>query len=165
MQSATRTKSTEDSTELEMGGGDMTHTESGELDDQTRNNDQGKLGLRRSSLNQSTMRIKSYLSTSSKESSEQDNAFNSGSGDGGGDDNTRPIAYLFPHTTVMLCDIVGFTSWSSQRDPEQVFTLLQAIFKSFDKAARKRKVFKVETIGDSYVSGKPSTDFWSATAF
>ena len=56
-------------------------------------------------------------------------------------------------------DIVGFTSWSSQRDPEQVFTLLQAIFKSFDKAARKRGVFKVETIGDSYVAGKPQFFF------
>ena len=62
------------------------------------------------------------------------------------------FAGLAVFTTI---DIVGFTSWSSQRDPEQVFTLLQAIFKSFDKAARKRGVFKVETIGDSYVAGKP----------
>ena len=46
----------------------------------------------------------------------------------------------------------GLLAWSSERQPEQVFTLLEAIFQSFDRLARKRSVFKVETIGDCYVA-------------
>jgi len=52
----------------------------------------------------------------------------------------------------MFCDISGFTAWSSTRDPSQVFILLQTVFQAFDKIAKRRKVFKVETIGDSYVA-------------
>jgi class 3 adenylate cyclase len=64
----------------------------------------------------------------------------------------RPIADLFPHTTVMFADIAGFTRWSSERDPSEVFTLLQTVYHAFDRIAKKRKVFKVETIGDCYVA-------------
>ena len=55
----------------------------------------------------------------------------------------KPIADLFPHCTVLFADIAGFTAWSSEREPTQVFTLLQKVYMSFDKAARKRGVFKV----------------------
>jgi class 3 adenylate cyclase len=65
---------------------------------------------------------------------------------------TKPIADLFPHATVMFADICGFTAWSSVREPTQVFTLLEQIYNSFDILARKRRVFKVETIGDCYVA-------------
>ena len=64
----------------------------------------------------------------------------------------RPIADLFPHTTVMFADIAGFTKWSSDRDPAHVFTLLQTVYHAFDRIAKKRGVFKVETIGDCYVA-------------
>lgn len=64
----------------------------------------------------------------------------------------RPLADLFPNCTVLFADIAGFTAWSSLRDPSQVFTLLESVYQSFDKIARKRGVFKVETIGDSYVA-------------
>jgi Adenylate and Guanylate cyclase catalytic domain len=73
--------------------------------------------------------------------------------DGGeGDDNAAPIADLFPHCTVMFADISGFTAWSSTREPAQVFLLLQAVYQAFDTLAKRRRVFKVETIGDSYVA-------------
>ena len=49
-------------------------------------------------------------------------------------------------------DIVGFTAWSSTREPSQVFTLLETIYHEFDKSARNRGVFKVETVGDCYVA-------------
>jgi Adenylate and Guanylate cyclase catalytic domain len=55
---------------------------------------------------------------------------------------------------LMLCavaDIAGFTAWSSIREPHQVFTLLEAIFKGFDSIAKRQGIFKVETIGDCYV--------------
>ena len=57
-----------------------------------------------------------------------------------------PIADLFPHCTVLFADIAGFTAWSSTRDPEQVFILLQTVYQSFDRIAKRRKVFKVETV-------------------
>lgn len=53
---------------------------------------------------------------------------------------------------VLFADIAGFTAWSSSREPAQVFILLQAVYQAFDKVAKRRKVFKVETIGDSYVA-------------
>jgi hypothetical protein len=74
-------------------------------------------------------------------------------GGGGIDDDSPPIADLFPSATVGFLDIAGFTAWSSQREPSQVFILLETIYRSFDKIAQKRKVFKVETIGDCYVAG------------
>jgi class 3 adenylate cyclase len=48
--------------------------------------------------------------------------------------------------------MVGFTAWSSVREPSQVFTLLESVYHAFDQIARKRRVFKVETVGDSYVA-------------
>ena len=95
-------------------------------------------------------------------------------------DGSRPIADLFPATTVLfagkcrdngyvinpvkeethfsyewrnsMTDIAGFTAWSSVRDPAQVFILLETIYAAFDKLATRRRVFKVETIGDCYVA-------------
>jgi class 3 adenylate cyclase len=41
--------------------------------------------------------------------------------------------------------------------PSQVFILLETVYRSFDHIARRRRVFKVETIGDCYlaVTGLP----------
>ncbi|CAB9526583.1 Receptor-type guanylate cyclase gcy [Seminavis robusta] len=83
-----------------------------------------------------------------------------GNGETGGEQDDQqvdpfddtPIADLFPHCTVLFADISGFTAWSSTRDPAQVFILLQTLYEAFDKIANRRKVFKVETIGDSYVA-------------
>jgi hypothetical protein len=73
---------------------------------------------------------------------------------------SAPIADLFRSATVVFADIAGFTSWSSQREPSQVFILLETIYHSFDRIATRRKVFKVETIGDCYVSTY-KTDLYS----
>ena len=64
---------------------------------------------------------------------------------------TKPIADLFPNTTIMFADMVGFTAWSSEREPAHVFTLLETLFGAFDAIAKRMDVFKVETIGDCYV--------------
>ena len=55
----------------------------------------------------------------------------------------KPIADLFPEVTIMFADIVGFTAWSSTREPSQVFTLLEGLYAEFDRIAAKRRVFKV----------------------
>ncbi|KAL3913418.1 MAG: hypothetical protein SGILL_006500 [Bacillariaceae sp.] len=65
---------------------------------------------------------------------------------------TKPIAELFPNTTVLFADIAGFTAWSSVREPSQVFMLLETVYRAFDNIAKRRKVFKVETVGDCYVA-------------
>lgn len=72
--------------------------------------------------------------------------------DGDHQSGSQPIADLFPNCSVLFADIAGFTAWSSSRDPAQVFILLQTIYQAFDAIAKRRKVFKVETIGDSYVA-------------
>jgi len=43
-------------------------------------------------------------------------------------------------------DISGFTSWSSSREPAQVFILLQNIYAAFDEVARKRHMYVTEWI-------------------
>lgn len=70
---------------------------------------------------------------------------------------SKPIADLFPEATIIFADLVGFTAWSSTREPTQVFTLLEHIYHSFDEIAKRRRIFKVETVGDCYVavSGLP----------
>eukprot|EP00339_Tiarina_fusa_P025852 CAMPEP_0117000886 /NCGR_PEP_ID=MMETSP0472-20121206/3077_1 /TAXON_ID=693140 ORGANISM="Tiarina fusus, Strain LIS" /NCGR_SAMPLE_ID=MMETSP0472 /ASSEMBLY_ACC=CAM_ASM_000603 /LENGTH=1264 /DNA_ID=CAMNT_0004700725 /DNA_START=238 /DNA_END=4032 /DNA_ORIENTATION=+ len=70
----------------------------------------------------------------------------------GRDSSDKAIADLFPDVTIIFADVVGFTAWSSQRDPGEVFTFLQNLYQEFDTAARTMGVFKVETIGDCYVA-------------
>ncbi|KAL3937632.1 MAG: hypothetical protein SGBAC_007306, partial [Bacillariaceae sp.] len=65
---------------------------------------------------------------------------------------SAPLADLFPNTTVVFADIVGFTAWSSAREPSHVFVLLETIYSAFDKIAYRQGVFKVETVGDCYVA-------------
>lgn len=66
--------------------------------------------------------------------------------------NHKPIADFYSNTTVLFCNMDGFTAWSSEREPAQVFTLLQVIFHSFDKIAKSVGVFKVDTVGDRYLA-------------
>jgi cytoskeletal protein RodZ len=56
---------------------------------------------------------------------------------------SKPIADLFPETSVCFADLVGFTAWSSVREPTQVFQLLETIYHAFDKIAKRQNVFKV----------------------
>jgi Adenylate and Guanylate cyclase catalytic domain len=65
---------------------------------------------------------------------------------------SKPIADLFPETTVLFADIAGFTAWSSTREPAQVFVLLETIYNAFDTVAHRLGVYKVETVGDCYVA-------------
>lgn len=67
-------------------------------------------------------------------------------------ESKAPLADLFPEATVLFGDIVGFTAWSSMREPSQVFALLETLYSAYDELAARRKVFKVETVGDCYVA-------------
>jgi len=48
--------------------------------------------------------------------------------------------------------VVGFTKWSSERSPHEVFRLLEKIFWEFDDIAARNNVFKLGTIGDCYIA-------------
>jgi class 3 adenylate cyclase len=63
-----------------------------------------------------------------------------------------PIADFFPSCTVAFIDIANFTAWCSEREPSQVFLLLENLYHIFDQVAEQLGIFKVETIGDSYVA-------------
>jgi urea transport system substrate-binding protein len=52
----------------------------------------------------------------------------------------------------LFAEVEGFTAWSAAKDPSKVFTLLEGIYKCFDKIAKRHKIFKVETIADCYVA-------------
>jgi class 3 adenylate cyclase len=73
-------------------------------------------------------------------------------GEAGKVTSIAPMADLFPNTTIIFADIVGFTAWSSAREPQQVFTLLETIYAAFHRVAYRHNVFKVETVGDCYVA-------------
>ena len=51
-------------------------------------------------------------------------------------------------------------AWSSQREPTQVFHLLETIYTAFDDKAKESGVFSVENVGDCYIAaaGLPSPD-------
>jgi hypothetical protein len=93
------------------------------------------------------LRLKSFLNegTSSSDTSNSDVI-------PGSQFSGKPIADLFTDCTVIFADIANFTSWCSAREPGQVFLLLETIYGAFDVIAARRGVFKVETIGDSYVA-------------
>ena len=72
----------------------------------------------------------------------------------------EPNADLFPDTTVEFADIAGFTAWSSERQPSEVFHLLETVWAALDAAAITLGVYKIETVGDCYryvgVTGLPN---------
>eukprot|EP00980_Cylindrotheca_fusiformis_P008038 scaffold1710_cov120-Cylindrotheca_fusiformis.AAC.4 len=63
-----------------------------------------------------------------------------------------PLADLFPNTSIVFADIAGFTAWSSAREPQQVFILLENIYGALDHIVHRLNIFKVETVGDCYVA-------------
>ena len=72
---------------------------------------------------------------------------------------TKPIADLFPHCTVLFADIAGFTAWSSEREPAQVFLLLQTIFHFFDQiVSEKRAVLEADCLTSTSISSNHSVD-------
>ncbi|CAB9525340.1 stable enterotoxin receptor [Seminavis robusta] len=66
--------------------------------------------------------------------------------------SSKPIASRYDHTSILFMDLSGFTFWSAQRGPEDVFLMLETFYGAIDEIAKKRGVFKVETIGDCYVA-------------
>lgn len=78
--------------------------------------------------------------------------------------NFEPIADYYPSVTVVVSNIHGFQAWSSEREPTQVFELLEKVFQAFDSIAdRLGGVFKVDTDAGTYIAAtglpKPREDY------
>ncbi len=61
------------------------------------------------------------------------------------------IADSHADVTVMLADLVGFTTLSAHIGPEQIVQLLNEMFSAFDLLAEKHGLEKIKTIGDAYM--------------
>ncbi|MCX6928700.1 MAG: response regulator [Verrucomicrobia bacterium] len=61
------------------------------------------------------------------------------------------IADQHPDVTVLVADLVGFTTLTTLIGPDQVVYLLNEIFSSFDVVAEKYGLEKIKTIGDAYM--------------
>ena len=61
------------------------------------------------------------------------------------------IADGFADVSVMFVDIVNFTRIAEGLNPQQVFSMLNRIFSSFDELAEKYGLEKIKTIGDAYM--------------
>ncbi|HEY5043584.1 MAG TPA: adenylate/guanylate cyclase domain-containing protein [Verrucomicrobiae bacterium] len=61
------------------------------------------------------------------------------------------IADSHPDVTVLLADLVGFTTLSAHIGPEQVVQLLNEMFSVFDTLTEKHGLEKIKTIGDAYM--------------
>lgn len=66
-------------------------------------------------------------------------------------DETNEVDRL-NEVTLMYADIVGFTAWSSKKEPQEVVGMLSELFTRFDKMCLEYNVYKVHTIGDCYVA-------------
>ena len=61
------------------------------------------------------------------------------------------VAETVEEVTLLFADIVGFTSYSSDRSPQDVVEMLSKLFTAFDKECNRLNLYKVYTIGDCYV--------------
>ena len=61
------------------------------------------------------------------------------------------IADSFAEVTVLVADIVDFTSLSARISPEPLVQMLNQVFSAFDQLAEKHGLEKVKTIGDAYM--------------
>jgi class 3 adenylate cyclase len=62
------------------------------------------------------------------------------------------IADHHPDVSVLVADLVGFTTLAAHIGPDQVVYLLNEIFSGFDVLAEKHGLEKIKTIGDAYMA-------------
>ena len=66
-------------------------------------------------------------------------------------EGNQTIADGFSDVSVMFVDIVNFTRIAEGMSPQEVFSMLNRIFSSFDELAENQGLEKIKTIGDAYM--------------
>lgn len=61
------------------------------------------------------------------------------------------IADAHGDVTILFADIVEFTKLAAERGPEQLVTLLSAVFSNFDRLTTQYGLEKIKTVGDAYM--------------
>lgn len=61
------------------------------------------------------------------------------------------IADSYPEVTVLMADLVGFTTLSAHIDPDQIVQLLNEVFSAFDVLVEAHGLEKIKTVGDAYM--------------
>ncbi len=61
------------------------------------------------------------------------------------------IADSHPDATVLVADLVGFTTLSAYIDPGEIVQLLNEVFSAFDLLVENHRLEKIKTIGDAYM--------------
>ena len=71
--------------------------------------------------------------------------------------NPDIIADGLANSTILFCDIVGFTKLSIEMPPQKLIAMLNQVFLAFDDLVEKHDLEKIKTIGDAYMvaSGLP----------
>lgn len=69
------------------------------------------------------------------------------------------LAASYDDVSLLVADLVDFTTLSALIDPHQVVSMLNEIFSAFDLLAEERGLEKIKTIGDAYLvaGGMPSS--------
>jgi Adenylate cyclase, family 3 (some proteins contain HAMP domain) len=63
-------------------------------------------------------------------------------------------SHRYAVATIAQSDLVGFTQFSSSRQPQEVVEFISEIFNKFDVLTDKYDIYKVETVGDAYIGGQ-----------
>ena len=58
----------------------------------------------------------------------------------------------FENVGVLFCDIVSFTAYCDQHEPEEIHAHLQALVEAFEKLVAQHGLEKIKTIGDSFMA-------------
>ncbi len=61
------------------------------------------------------------------------------------------IAERHDNVSILFADIVDFTRYAGDRQPEEIVSTLNAIFSHFDTLAEDHRLEKIKTIGDAYM--------------
>uniref|UniRef100_A0A061RZ10 Guanylate cyclase soluble subunit beta n=1 Tax=Tetraselmis sp. GSL018 TaxID=582737 RepID=A0A061RZ10_9CHLO len=67
-------------------------------------------------------------------------------------DGERLIYDHHPEVTILFADIVNYTELAASISTIHLIQILNAVFSKFDSLSEKHGVFKIETIGDSYMA-------------
>ncbi|WP_457936760.1 adenylate/guanylate cyclase domain-containing protein [Mesorhizobium sp. 10J20-29] len=61
------------------------------------------------------------------------------------------IAERYDHVSILFADIVNFTAYARERQPEEIVQTLNRIFTMFDRLVDEEGLEKIKTIGDAYM--------------